>query len=999
MFKCCGPPISAKLERYRCRRPAAAVPASRCCVTSCACASGVGNAEPDPVPFITCIKWRVFMLKCPGTPQGSQKAALQPLISSCAALSSRLFPMHLVRHARWAFEDDGVGCSRKICMRCSYICVSVPFDEGQRAVALGSGSVGSSSTLQRVRRLASGGTKLRYWCARLRRTDTWDICVCHRCDLRFAPPSFPIYRQRSRSPRRTSNFSTRGHAGSTNTSALSQRTLSSSAGELLSHTLGCVVVLILQRCCPSCYSRAVADFLNVLPRLVRSEASAAASQAGGSGSSAAREEEAVTNYRDTRGATGGAGGAGDGDVPAAGASSGRMRPFSRPSAVAETVARGAVARSLANNSASTTVLYSTFSVCPYCAIRSTRGLTWFPAKVVEYKAAVWLVTECPTHGPHESLYCSNVDFFKRITSFDEIIRNWNARMLRRGSDRARVGTRTPGSGTSALAPAPVAATPPPPTAHGEKEDESPNDESSSDRARASQTTRPAIPPRSPPSEVDTAGCPVPLPVELPLSEEAEKALADWAMDGPEASSVVEKYVGWNYWDDGGLPPSHPSHPSQRGRAAGTPAKGASVPLTPPIGAHGITAPSVVREEHKSHVAVPAPIADIEDLHSRLNFATPDPVTGAPANLPTILEFSVFENGAFKSNRDIERQFVTLTRRFPRGYSFVCRVNGSLGMDIAALNERVGFLIALVARRRCWCPVWVEVSAPRLVLLAKLEESVLRLSTVFPALQVFVGRGAEDAAVAELEELEEAMERFPEISILAMLSIDRPFPDLRRVMAWLRSRPQRFRLINLKLERSPTQLVTQLQRRAAARSSFATARAAAADVRSADTLADSTVDPFELLELLEEQTDGECIRRTLAAESAELTPRVEFVRANPTPGLCSTVIWTSTGATSAAAGVWPSFPPCVVVLCFRGGAAEQQQLPLRARQSAARHATTTTGAVASYFRARSEQRVRVRPRGPLRRCSVSHTHTTCYLCSCRQCHGCQEDSQGPAAMRR
>eukprot|EP01116_Phalansterium_solitarium_P001763 TRINITY_DN11581_c0_g1_i1.p1 TRINITY_DN11581_c0_g1~~TRINITY_DN11581_c0_g1_i1.p1 ORF type:complete len:422 (+),score=103.88 TRINITY_DN11581_c0_g1_i1:59-1324(+) len=63
------------------------------------------------------------------------------------------------------------------------------------------------------------------------------------------------------------------------------------------------------------------------------------------------------------------------------------------------------------------LIYTTFSYCPRCVMIEHKGLNLMPAKVVIDLDRVWLVVECPQHGYHRTLYCSDVPFFLRTLTF------------------------------------------------------------------------------------------------------------------------------------------------------------------------------------------------------------------------------------------------------------------------------------------------------------------------------------------------------------------------------------------------------------------------------------------------------------------------------------------------------------------------------------------------------------------------------------------------------
>jgi hypothetical protein len=71
-------------------------------------------------------------------------------------------------------------------------------------------------------------------------------------------------------------------------------------------------------------------------------------------------------------------------------------------------------------------------------------------------------------------------------------------------------------------------------------------------------------------------------------------------------------------------------------------------------------------------------------------------------------------------------------------------------------------------------------------------------------------GCESETVQELERVAEALTCIKDLRVVVVLVLDKPYPDLSAVVSWLRQRPHVVRLVQLRLERSPSRLFAEVK---------------------------------------------------------------------------------------------------------------------------------------------------------------------------------------------
>lgn len=123
-----------------------------------------------------------------------------------------------------------------------------------------------------------------------------------------------------------------------------------------------------------------------------------------------------------------------------------------------------------------------------------------------------------------------------------------------------------------------------------------------------------------------------------------------------------------------------------------------------------------------------------------------------------------------------------------------------------LNEKAAFIESLAPE----LPIVIEVSFERLLVLCQLENSIFKSSHVFPSLKYFLKAGEEDTCVSELEKLIETLQKYEGIQMMCSIAVDRPFPDLSKLLELFKMHPSLIRIVLFSLERSPKQLLECLK---------------------------------------------------------------------------------------------------------------------------------------------------------------------------------------------
>jgi hypothetical protein len=178
---------------------------------------------------------------------------------------------------------------------------------------------------------------------------------------------------------------------------------------------------------------------------------------------------------------------------------------------------------------------------------------------------------------------------------------------------------------------------------------------------------------------------------------------------------------------------------------------------------------------------------------------------------------------FLEDADIRAQVARMRARYAAEQRFVLRLTAPMVHDLAALNRKV--LVAEAAADGLY--VLVELSEDRIGALCALPDSAFLRPRVFPALRVYLDRGEEPAALAQLRTLLDTIAQFRGIRVIVSLLVSAPLPDLTDVLRLLRARFGFVRAIILSIERPADAIVAAAERAAATLAQASAAAAASA----------------------------------------------------------------------------------------------------------------------------------------------------------------------------
>ena len=151
------------------------------------------------------------------------------------------------------------------------------------------------------------------------------------------------------------------------------------------------------------------------------------------------------------------------------------------------------------------------------------------------------------------------------------------------------------------------------------------------------------------------------------------------------------------------------------------------------------------------------------------------------------------------------------------------------------------------------------SYERLHLIGRQPDSVLYKGNVYPSVKYLVRQGDEAQCEQELSFVLSSLRDFTDIHLVVTLLIERPFPRLDSLLAFLRKQSGFVRFVILSLQRSPGELVKSMEERLSAEEADAVQRlrriGAELDARNAMGAAAASVDPYELLQHIESVTGG------------------------------------------------------------------------------------------------------------------------------------------------
>lgn len=229
--------------------------------------------------------------------------------------------------------------------------------------------------------------------------------------------------------------------------------------------------------------------------------------------------------------------------------------------------------------------------------------------------------------------------------------------------------------------------------------------------------------------------------------------------------------------------------------------------------------------------------DIEDMKKKMNFSSQN------QNLPLMMEIPLWENGNYVENDQLQKRIENIKSLYPPNRNFVLKILGKLAPEVNELNEKAKFVENLVRGGT----LILEASYERLCLLCELEDSIFLRPSVFPALKYFLREGDEEQCESELTNLFQYLKSFTGIQLMVTFCVCKPYPNLKRIISFVRQEIGFIRLVVLSMERSPKYLIDSLKQRQGFSKEVPTPQ----DVSNIEPI--DTVDIYELLETIGKST--------------------------------------------------------------------------------------------------------------------------------------------------
>lgn len=224
------------------------------------------------------------------------------------------------------------------------------------------------------------------------------------------------------------------------------------------------------------------------------------------------------------------------------------------------------------------------------------------------------------------------------------------------------------------------------------------------------------------------------------------------------------------------------------------------------------------------------LRSIEDLAPQLS------LDARKKRLPLSFDLPLFKNDQFLSDDEIRAHLERIRASYPTGRQFVMRLSGRLARDMAALNAKILLAHRLLVQGE---PILVSVSFERLVLLADLPDSCFLKPRIFPAMKYYLRKDDEHLCYQEMTQLLRVLQEFQGIKTVFSISIETPWPDLKNILALLRSHRGLIKVVELQLERSPRRMVETVS----------------TAVQQGQRLHEDAVDALQALQMIEAATDG------------------------------------------------------------------------------------------------------------------------------------------------
>ena len=229
--------------------------------------------------------------------------------------------------------------------------------------------------------------------------------------------------------------------------------------------------------------------------------------------------------------------------------------------------------------------------------------------------------------------------------------------------------------------------------------------------------------------------------------------------------------------------------------------------------------------------------DLEDLASATQYRLRSNVR----SLPLLLELSLYREGEWMSNVEVDGELAAFASHFPPHHQFVLKVNGGLierKADMEVLNQHIQRIVALTTPplppsqsgaaatssappppsafppallpRLLNLPIVVDLTFDRLTDLSLLPSSVLLRANVVPCVRYFLSSTANETFIADLSSLLNALHTITDISLLLILTVDDPPPsDLQVILDFVQTQHRIIRMVVLTRERSSSLIFQSL----------------------------------------------------------------------------------------------------------------------------------------------------------------------------------------------
>lgn len=198
--------------------------------------------------------------------------------------------------------------------------------------------------------------------------------------------------------------------------------------------------------------------------------------------------------------------------------------------------------------------------------------------------------------------------------------------------------------------------------------------------------------------------------------------------------------------------------------------------------------------------------DVEDLPRLLRGE------GRGANRPLSFSLRLWKpndtkTGEFISNEEIQQSLQLFRQQMQNreDLSFILKLEGKACTNIELLNERVEFISQLYKG-----PTVLECTYDRLILVARLPNSIFHCPYVYPAVKYYFKAGQENECLTEMERFQRNINlEFDGLAAMCTIVLERndfTWPNLTGVIKFLRESPKFWRFVIFSAERGPSTLL-------------------------------------------------------------------------------------------------------------------------------------------------------------------------------------------------